>query len=71
MPTFKNKREKLIYIWSYENSKIYVENLEKEIRRKDNIIDQLLLDLRKISIQSTRNSQAQVSVDHQDLASLE
>ena len=29
---------------SYENSKIHVENLEKEIRHKDNIIDQLLLD---------------------------
>ena len=30
---------------SYENSKVHVENFEKEIRRKDSIIDQLLLDL--------------------------
>ena len=30
---------------SYENSKVHVENFEKEIRRKDSIIDQILLDL--------------------------
>ena len=29
---------------SYGNSKYHVENLGKEIRCKDNIIDQLLLD---------------------------
>ena len=41
---FKNKCEKLITV-SYKNSKIHVENLEKEIRLKDIIIDHLLLDL--------------------------
>ena len=35
---FKNKFKKLIAML-YENSKIHVENLEKEIRRKDNIAD--------------------------------
>ena len=38
---------------SYENSKIHAKNLEKEIRRKHNIINQLLLDLQKILTQST------------------
>ena len=32
--SFKNKCDKLITM-SYENSKIHVENLEKEITRKD------------------------------------
>ena len=50
LATFKNKCEKLITM-SCENSKIHVESLEKEIRRKDSIIDQLLLDLQKISAQ--------------------
>ena len=36
LATFMNKCKKLISM-SYENSKIHVENLEKEIRRKDNI----------------------------------
>ena len=36
LATFMNKCKKLITM-SYENSKIHVENLEKEIRRKDNI----------------------------------
>ena len=44
LATFKNKCEKLITV-SYKNSKIHVENLEKEIRLKDIIIDHLLLDL--------------------------
>ena len=57
LTTFKSKCEKLITI-SYENSKIHVENLEKEIRRKDNIIDQLLVDLQKMSTQSARHPQA-------------
>ena len=56
LATFKNNCEKIIT--SYENSKIHVENLEKEIRRKDNMIDQLLLDPKKISAQSTRHPQA-------------
>ena len=39
---------------------------------EDNIIDQLLLDLQKMSTQNTRqSSQAEVSVDHQELASIE
>ena len=38
LTTLKNKCEKLITM-SNENSKIHVENLEKEIRRKDSIID--------------------------------
>ena len=42
-----------------------------EIRRKDNIIYQLLLDLRKRSTKSTRHPQAQVLLDHQELASVE
>ena len=68
LTTFKNKCEKPITI-SNENSKIHVENLEKEIRRKDNIIDQFLLDLQKISTQSARHPQAEVSVDQkQNLA---
>ena len=46
LATFKNKCKKLITI-SFENSKIHAENLEKEIRRKDSIIDQLLVDLQK------------------------
>ena len=50
LATFKNKCEELMTM-SYENSKIHAENLEKEIRRKDSIIDQLLLDLQKISTQ--------------------
>ena len=41
LTTLKNKCEKLITM-SNENSKIHVENLEKEIRRKYCIIDQLL-----------------------------
>ena len=41
LATFKNKCKKLITM-SYENSKIHVENLEKQIRRKDSITDQLL-----------------------------
>ena len=55
---------------SYENSKIHVGNLEKEIRRKDSIIDQLLLDLQNISTQRNCHSQAEVSEDNQDLASM-
>ena len=38
LATFKNKCKKPITM-SYKNSKIHVENLEKQIRRKDNIID--------------------------------
>ena len=68
--TFKNKCEELITM-SYENSKIHAENLEKEMRRKDSIIDQLLLDLRKISTQRNCHPQAEVSEDHQELAPLE
>ena len=68
--TFKNKCEKLITI-SYENSKIHAEHLKKEITGKDNIIHQLLLDLQKISTQSTLNLLAEVSVYHQVLASME
>ena len=41
LTVFKNKCEKLITV-SYENSEICDENREKEITRKDNIIDQLL-----------------------------
>ena len=70
LATFKNKCEELITM-SYENSKIHAENLEKEIRRKDSIIDQLLLDLRKISTQRNCHPQAEVSEDHQELAPLE
>ena len=47
LATFKNKCEKLI-TKSYENSKIHVKNLKKEIRREDNIIEQVLLGLQKI-----------------------
>lgn len=57
--TFKNKYEKWISI-SNENSKIHVEDLEKEIIHKDNIIDQLLLDLPKISTQNTHHPKAEV-----------
>ena len=53
-----------------KNSKIHVENFEKEIRRKDSIIDQLLLDLQKISIQRNCHPQVEVSEDHQRLASM-
>ena len=53
---------------SYVNSKFHVENLEKEIRCKENIIDQLLLDLQKILTQTIRHPQAEVSVDYKDLA---
>ena len=70
LATFKNKCEKLITM-SYENSKIHVENLEKEIRRKDSIIDQLLRDLQKISTQGNFHPQAEASEGHQELASLE
>ena len=45
----------------YENSKIHNENLKKQIRCKDNITDQLSLDLQDISTQSTRHSRAEVS----------
>ena len=38
LATFENKCKKLITM-SYENSKIHVENLEKQIRRKDSITD--------------------------------
>ena len=42
LANFKNKCETLITL-TYENSKIHVENLEKEIRRKDNtFIDNIL-----------------------------
>lgn len=41
LTVFKNKCEKLIAV-SCENSEICDENREKEITRKDNIIDQLL-----------------------------
>ena len=56
---------------SYENSKIHVESLEKNIRHKDNIFDQVLLDLQKISTQSTGHPQAELPVDHQELASMQ
>ena len=45
----------------YENSKIHNENLKKQIRCKDNITDQLSLDLQDISTQSTRHPRAEVS----------
>ena len=70
LATFKNKCEKLITM-SYENSKICVENLEKEISRKYSIIDQLFLDLQKISTQRNCHPQTEVSEDHQELASIE
>ena len=70
LATFKDKCEKLITM-SYENSKIRIENLEKEIRCKDSIIDQLLLNLQKISTQHNYHLQAEVSEDHQELASME
>ena len=47
-----------------------LETLKKK-QDKDNIIDQLLLDLQKMSTQSTRNPQPEISVDHQELASME
>ena len=65
-----NKREKLITM-SYEKSKVHVENLENEIRRKDGIIDQLLLDLQIISTQRNCYPQAEASEDHQEIASME
>ena len=67
---FKKKCEKLITM-SYENNKFRVENVEKEIRRKDSIIDQLLLDLQKVSTQCSCNPQTEVSEDAQELASME
>ena len=71
LATFKNKCEKLI-TKSYENSKIHVKNLKKEIRREDNIIEQVLLGLQKISTQRTRHLvDHKVSVDHHGLASME
>ena len=59
--------EKLI-IMSKENSKIPVENLEKEIRCKDSIIDQLLLF--KISTQRNCHPQTEVSEDHEGVVSM-
>ena len=41
-----------------------------KIRRKDTIIDQLLLDFRKNSTQRNCHQQAQVSEDYQELASI-
>ena len=70
LATFKNKCEKLITM-SCENSKIHVESLEKEIRRKDSIIDQLLLDLQKISAQRNCHPQTEASEDHQEIAFME
>ena len=55
---------------SYKNSKIHVENLEKEIKRKDSIIDQLLLDLQIISKQRSCHLQAEASEDHQEIDSM-
>ena len=69
LATFKNKCEKLITM-SYKNSKIHVENLEKEIKRKDSIIDQLLLDLQIISKQRSCHLQAEASEDHQEIDSM-
>lgn len=48
---------------SDKNSKIHVENQEKNIRHKDNIIDQVLEDLLKISTQSTRHPQVELSLE--------
>ena len=48
----------------FKRKKIHVEDLEKEIIHKDNIIDQLLLDLQKISTQNTHHLKAEVSVGH-------
>ena len=45
---FKKKCKKAIAM-SFENSKIHVENLEKEISSKENIIHQLLLSFQNIS----------------------
>ena len=56
---------------SDENSQIHVENHEKNIRHKDNIIDQVLEDLLKISTQSTRHPQVELSVGYQELASMQ
>ena len=50
LATFKNKCKKIITM-SYENRKNRAENLAKGRRRKDSIIDQLLLDLQKILTQ--------------------
>ena len=55
---------------SYE-SKIHVRNLEKEVRRKDSIIDQLLLDLQKLSTQRNCHPQAEASEYHKEIASME
>ena len=38
---------------------------------KDNIIHQLLLDLRKVSAQNTCDPQTEVSVEHEELVSVE
>ena len=70
LATSKSKCEKLITL-SYENSKVQVGKLKKEIRRKDKIIYHLVLDLPKISAQSTHHPQSQVSLGHQELASVE
>ena len=70
LATFKNECKKLITM-SHENSKSHVENLEKEIRRKDSIIDQLLLDLQKILTKRNCHPQAEASEDHQEIASVE
>ena len=70
LANFKNKCEKLITM-SYENNKLRVENFEKEIRRKDSIIDHLLLDLQKVSTQCNCHPQTEVSEDDQELASME
>ena len=69
LATFKSKCEKLV-TRPFENSKTHIENLEKEIRRKDSIIDQLLLDLQKISTQRNCHLQAEASEDHQEIASM-
>ena len=66
LTTFKNKCEKLLTM-SYENSKTRVKNLEKEIICKVSIIDQLLLDLQKISAQRSCHPQTEVSEDHKSL----
>ena len=47
------------------------EQTSKNIFTYDNIIDQLLLSLHKISTQNTRHSHAEVLLDHQEHVSID
>ena len=70
LATFKNKCEKLITMYM-KIVNFMSKNLEKEIWREDSIIDQILLDLQKISTQRNCYLQAEVSEHHQEIASME